>query len=81
MSQITKTLEKKVATLDARVAELSIDATSWRQRAMISESEERRLQSRLLVETAFRLDAERSLRAYRESSLVRLAWNRLRGIR
>lgn len=81
MSMMTKILEKKVATLDARVAELSIDATSWRQRAMISESEERRLQSRLLVETAFRLDAERSLRAYRESSLVRLAWNRLRGIR
>ena len=72
---------EKVATLDARVAELSIDVVSWRQRAMISEGEERRLNSRLLVETAFRLDAERSLRAYRESSLVRLVWNRLRGIR
>lgn len=69
MSMITKALEKKVATLDARVAELSAEMVRWSQRAQIAEANEVRLARELKVETAFRLDAERSLRAYRARSL------------
>lgn len=78
MSMITKALEKKVATLDARVAELSAEVVRWHQRAMIAEKNEARLDRELRVEKAFRLDADRSLRAYRAKT-VRGLWARLWG--
>lgn len=78
MSQITKTLEKKAATLDQRVAELSAEMVRWSQRAQIAEANEVRLARELRVEKAFRLDAERSLRAYRAKSVLGL-WARLWG--
>ena len=58
-----KTIDQK--TMDRRVAELSAEMV--------------RLDRELRVEKTFRLDAERSLRAYREASIFRLVWNRLRG--
>lgn len=78
MSQITKTLEKKAATLDARVAEISAEVVRLHQRAIIAEENEVKLSRKLQVETAFRLDAERSLRAYRAKT-VRGLWARLWG--
>ena len=79
MSMTTKILEKKVAELDKRVAELSLESVTWQQRARISEKEEHRLDKALRMQSAFRLEAEQSLRAYREASIFRLVWNRLRG--
>lgn len=79
MSMMTKTLEKKVTALDARVAELSLDVVTWRQRAMIAESSERSLEKRLLVQTATSLELERKLRYLRGRSVVSLLWDRLRG--
>lgn len=67
MSQ--KTFEEKIKVLDERVAELSAESVRWHQRATIAEENEVALDRKLRVETAFRLDAERSLRAYRARSL------------
>lgn len=78
MSQITKTLEKKAATLDTRVAELSAEMVRWSQRAQIAEANEVRLARELKVETAFRMDAERSLRAYHAKTVLGF-WARLWG--
>lgn len=70
--------KKVISELEQWVAELSAEIVRWQQRALIAEENEVRLDRELRVEKAFRLDAERSLRAYRAKS-VRGLWARLWG--